>query len=71
MRLIIIELREALLILSQFYERRTHEMANVLYNVFIGVVVWTVCGLIKKATYRIITKIRNKKNDDPTKNHRS
>ena len=47
-------------------------MANVLYSVFIGVIVWLVCGLIKKVTYRIIARIKSKKkNDVPPKDHRS
>ena len=46
-------------------------MANLFYGVLIGVVINVVCGFIEKATYYITTKIRNKKNDDPTKEHRS
>ena len=46
-------------------------MAKILYKVFIGVVVWAVCELIKKATYHIKTKIKNRKNDAPPKDHRS
>ncbi|MCL2096713.1 MAG: hypothetical protein FWH10_07405 [Oscillospiraceae bacterium] len=47
-------------------------MANILFNVFIGVVVWIVCGFIKEATYRVISRIKNKrKNDEPPKDHRS
>ena len=47
-------------------------MVNILFNVFIGIMVWIVCGLIQKATYSIIRLIKNKKkNDDRSKNHRS
>jgi len=46
-------------------------MAEFLSKVFVGVVVWAVSELIKKATYHIKAKMKAKKNDAPTNDHRS
>ena len=47
-------------------------MTSVFYGVLVGVIIWVVCNLIEKATYYIITMIKNKKkNDDPSNDHRS
>ena len=46
-------------------------MAKLLYKVFVGVLVKIVCLIIDKATYHIKTKMKAKKNDAPTKDHRS
>ena len=47
-------------------------MADFFYVVFVGVVIWIVCELLKNVTYYIITKIKAKKeNDAPPKDHRS
>ena len=48
-------------------------MAEILSKIFIGVAVKIVSDLIGKATYWIKTKIKNrkKKNDAPSKDHRS
>jgi len=46
-------------------------MAEFLSKVFIGVAAKIVCEIIEKATYYVKTKIKAKKNDAPTKDHRS
>ena len=47
-------------------------MTNILYTVFVGVLISVAYDLIMKATYYIITKIKDrKKNDDTTNDHRS
>ena len=48
------------------------KMANLLYTVLVGVLISIIYELIMKATYHIIAKIKaKKKNDEPTKTHRS
>ena len=46
-------------------------MVNVLFNVFVNVIAGAILGLLKKVTYYVIGKIQKKKNDDPSKEHRS
>ena len=46
-------------------------MAEFLSKVFIGVLTKIVCEFIGKATYYVKTKMKAKKNDVPTKDHRS
>jgi len=46
-------------------------MSEVLWNVFVRGVAGVIFLLLRKVTYLIIGKIRKRKNDDPTKEHRS
>ena len=46
-------------------------MEKVFLKVFVGVIVGTICKAIEKFTYYIVKKIQKRKNDAPTKDHRS